>query len=163
MSKTQAIGLGTQLRHLLELLDGEVDALYAQGKDRVYRPRFTPIMRALEQGDVLSVRSIADRTGVTHSAASQTVSKMAALGLVDVTSGDDARSRDVRLSRTGRSMLPRLRKQWDATRRAAEQLDAEVGGQLSSTLDAAINALQARPFGTRVRAHLEASTRKTSR
>ena len=39
-------GLGTQLRHLLELLDGAVEEAYALAGMR-YRPRYTPVMRAL--------------------------------------------------------------------------------------------------------------------
>ena len=44
----QADGLGTQLRRLLELLDGDVEAVY---KEHVpgYVPRYAPIMKALEK------------------------------------------------------------------------------------------------------------------
>lgn len=162
MSKTRTIGLGTQLRHLLELLDGDLEKIYAQMDGVTYRPRFTPIMRALEAGDVLSVKAIAESAGITHSAASQTVLRMARLGLVEVSSGQDARSRNVTLSPLGRRLLPRLQQQWQATREAAEQLDAELGGRLASTLDAAIEALHARPFEKRIHAILKDRKRKAS-
>lgn len=154
MSGVRSAGLGTQLRHLLELLDGDLEKIYARMGHGVYRPRFTPIMRALESGETLSVKAIAERAEITHSAASQTVRKMAKLGLVKVSSGEDARSREVSLSTRGRRLLPQLQRQWDATLAAAEALDAELGGQLLTTLDAAIDALEARSFQARILAVL---------
>jgi MarR family transcriptional regulator, organic hydroperoxide resistance regulator len=162
MANVRSIGLGTQLRHLLELLDGDLEKIYARMDGGLYRPRFTPVMRALESGESLSVKVIAERAGITHSAASQTVLKMASCGLVDVSSGDDARSRDVRLSARGRRLLPRLQRQWQATREAAEHLDAELGGRLVSTLDAAIEALQNKPFEDRIQSILRNGKRQGS-
>ncbi len=52
-------GLGTLLRHLLELLDGDVEQAYAElGLD--YRPRFTPVVRALLESEPRSIRDIAN-------------------------------------------------------------------------------------------------------
>ena len=57
-------GLGTQLRHLIELLDGDVAQTYANaGLD--YRPRFTPVMRVLQEHDTLLVGRFVGRGRAT--------------------------------------------------------------------------------------------------
>ena len=71
-----AIGLGTLLRHMLELLDGDVQRAYDElGLD--YRPRYTPVVAALLDLGPSSIQDIARAAGITHSAASQTVAQMA--------------------------------------------------------------------------------------
>ena len=74
--RSTAIGLGTLLRHLLELLDGDVQRAYDElGLD--YRPRYTPVVAALLDLGPSSIQDIARAAGITHSAASQTVAQMA--------------------------------------------------------------------------------------
>ncbi|MBN8233175.1 MarR family transcriptional regulator [Corallococcus macrosporus] len=143
-------GLGTQLRHLLELLDGAVARAYAQD-GLTFRPRFTPVVRALLQAEPLTLGRIAELAGITQPAATQTVALMAKEGLVTVAPGEvDGRQRLVRLSDEGRALLPRLQQHWQATATAAEQLDAELAAPLSRALEGAIEALEARPFDVRI-------------
>ena len=74
--------LGTALRHLLALLDDDLETLYrADGLG--YRPRYTPIVRALIAEDGLSIRAIAALAGITHSAVSQTITQMKRDGWVE--------------------------------------------------------------------------------
>ncbi|MBU8896856.1 MarR family transcriptional regulator [Corallococcus sp. M34] len=143
-------GLGTQLRHLLELLDGAVEEAYSQeGID--YRPRFTPIMRALIEREPSTVGQIAMTAGITQPAVTQTVALMVKAGLVAVKSeADDRRQRMIHLTPKGRTMLPRLQACWRATSGAAEELDAELPMALSRVLEHAIAALEAKPFGQRI-------------
>jgi DNA-binding MarR family transcriptional regulator len=145
--------LGTLLRHLLALLDGDVEATYrSAGLD--YRPRFTPVMRHLEETGVSSIRSIADATGITHSAASQTVAEMVKKGLVVAEQGEDARERMIEFTARGAALLPLLRVFWSATNKAADELSEEIGLPLPETLMKAIAALEARPFRNRIGNHL---------
>ena len=150
MSEKPYRGLGTLLRHLLELLDGEVQRAYDDlGID--YRPRYTPVVRALMAGEPKSLRAIANHSGLTHSAVSQTVAEMKRVGLVRVTSGaDDARSRVVRFSDKCRELLPALERQWSATNRAAERLDGELSSSLRAVVVEAIAALEEKPFHSRI-------------
>lgn len=149
MKKLPDQGLGTQLRHLLELLDGGLDEIY-RNDGLNYRPRYTPIMRALEQEDAQTIKAIAQVAGISHSAASQTVSKMTAVGLVTSTPSKDGRERLIRLSRQGRDILPRLHVRWTATQRAADELDAELTHPLSQIAAEAIQALTVRSFADRI-------------
>lgn len=145
-----AQGLGTQLRHLLELLDGAVQAEYAEAGLR-YRPRYTPVMRALIEQRDSSICDIAKAAGITQPAVTQTVALMVQDGLVDVrAAARDARIRQVRLTRKGARLVPRLQACWAATQSAARSLDDEMASRLSATLAEAIQLLEARPFRRRI-------------
>ena len=144
-------GLGTQLRHLIELLDGAVEQAYVDaGLD--YRPRYTPVMRMLAEQPSATIGELAAVAGLTQPAATQTVALMVKKGLLTVAAGgEDCRQRVVRLSAEGAALLPRLRVCWQATKSAADSLDAELAFPLSACLGQAIAALEARSFGTRIR------------
>jgi DNA-binding MarR family transcriptional regulator len=145
-------GLGTQLRHLIELLDGAVAAFYDEaGID--YRPRYTPVMRALAGGGARTVGDIAALAGITQPAATQTVALMLKDDLVTASpSPNDARQKLVQLSARGRRLLPALQRCWAATNAAADGLDGELPYPLSAVLAEAIAALDKKPFGARIRA-----------
>jgi DNA-binding MarR family transcriptional regulator len=154
-------GLGTQLRHLIELLDGDVALAYQEaGLD--YRPRYTPVMRVLGRHGQAAIGEIAAYAGITQPAATQTVALMKKEGLVDVVAGQDGRQRLVALSEAGRALLPRLERCWAATSAAAANLDAELDHPLSATLAQAIAALQSRPFLERIRAARSSSSSSSS-
>jgi DNA-binding MarR family transcriptional regulator len=144
-------GLGTQLRHLIELLDGAVERAYVDaGLD--YRPRYTPVMRALAEQPSITIGQLAALAGITQPAATQTVALMKRKGLVLVAAGgEDGRQRVVRLSPQGEALLPRLRMCWQATKLAADSLDAELALPLSACLEQAIAVLAARSFDERIR------------
>lgn len=141
--------LGTLLRSLIDLLDGEVEAAYAAA-GLAWRPRYTPVLRALTQLGPTSIKAIASSIGVSHSAASQTVSQMVREGLVDLTPGTDARQRIVGLTTATEAMIPALERQQAATNAAAGGLDAELSVPLTEVLRDAIAALHRRRFGDRI-------------
>ncbi len=140
------------MRHLLELLDGDVAAVYKE-EGLHYRPRFTPIMRALAAGDSMAIRDLAAGARISHSAASQTVARMKNAGLVEQAGAKDARERAVRLTRRGKALLPSLEVRWRATNAAAAELDRELSERLTRCVDDAIAALEARPFKQRIRSN----------
>jgi DNA-binding MarR family transcriptional regulator len=147
---TRSPTLGTLMRHLIDLLDGDVEAAYAMaGLD--WRPRYTPVLWALMREGAVSIRALSRVIGITHSAVSQTVSQMQRDGLVELTAGVDARERIVALSGKAEAMIPALQRQWAATNAAADQLDAELSAPLSKIASEAIEALTLTPFGERIR------------
>lgn len=142
--------LGTRLRHLLDLLDGDVAAVYEDLGLRGFRPRFTPVVRALAASGPSSIRDLARATGVTHSAASQTVAQMAKEDLVSLAPGEDARQRIVHLTAKAESLLPTLDAEWAATTAAATQFEAELSFPLSRIVSEALDALRRRPMRQRI-------------
>ena len=143
-------GLGTQLRHLIELLDGDVAQQYKDA-GLEYRPRYTPIIRVLQGNESASIGQIAAAAGITQPATTQTVNLMKKDGLVTVEPGEDGRQRLVRLSAQGKTFLPALESCWAATKAAADDLDAQLASPLSTCLAEAIAALEAKPFIARIR------------
>jgi DNA-binding MarR family transcriptional regulator len=146
------LGLGTRLRHVLDLLDGDVARVYADLGLAGYRPRFSPVVRALVALGPSSIRDIARAIGVTHSAASQTVSQMSRNGLVALEPGEDARQRIVRLTDKARSLRPIIDAEWAATGAAVASLDAELPVPLAEMLAAILAAVERRPMRDRIAA-----------
>ena len=154
-------GLGTQLAHLLELLDGAVQAAYVDA-GLATRPRYTPVMRALAEREPSTIGQIAVAAGITQPAATQTIALMVKDGLVSSTAGPgDARQRLICLTPNGRELLPQLQACWAATKLAADSLDRDSRFPLSEALASAIAALEVRPFAKRIadaRAQLNRTT-----
>jgi DNA-binding MarR family transcriptional regulator len=141
--------LGTLLRRLVSHLDDAVEESYVRdGLD--YRPRYTPIMRALDAEGPATIRDLAARTGVSHSAASQTVAQMAARGLVIMQTGEDARERIVVLGAVAEALMPRLEQRWAATEAAARSIDDDLGLSLEDLLVRTLAALERKSFAERI-------------
>lgn len=147
-------GLGTQLRRLIELLDGDLERLYSEELDG-YRPRYTPVMKALRNGEGCTIKEIAGGSSISHSAVSQTISQMVAAGLVSQRVGPDARERLVRLTEHGRNLLPRLEQIWNAAVAVEHQMEREVAQPVRATLTALIVTLERATFYERLRAVAE--------
>ncbi|AOS63514.1 MarR family winged helix-turn-helix transcriptional regulator [Actinoalloteichus hymeniacidonis] len=144
--------LGTRLRHLLELLEGDVAAVYADLGLTGFRPRFTPIVVLLHTDGPQSIRDIATATGVTHSAASQTIAQMVTEQLVILSTGSDARTRLARLTPKATRLIPALDAEWAATTAAVGELEAELSAPLSDVIDEALAALRRRSMRERIAA-----------
>ncbi|MBG0818825.1 MarR family winged helix-turn-helix transcriptional regulator [Planomonospora sp. ID82291] len=142
--------LGTRLRHLLDLLDADVAAVYAELGEAGFRPRFAPVLRVLAASGPCAIRDLAEAIGVTHSAASQTVAQMAGEGLVVLTPGADARRRIVRPTAKAEALLPVLEAERAATAAAAAGLEAELSFPLSRLVEEALDALDRRPMRQRI-------------
>ena len=144
--------LGTLLRHLVELLDSDVETGYREaGLD--YRPRYTPVMRLLTDQGPSTIRAISQFSGITHSAASQTVAEMVRRGLAKAEPGEDGRERIIRLTKAGQALLPELKQQWQATNAAAAELSEQIGVPLEDVITQAIAALEERSFLERIQQH----------
>jgi DNA-binding MarR family transcriptional regulator len=143
--------LGTELRALFEQMDADVGrALADLGLDG-YRPRFSPLVRVLVDGPA-SVRQLAAATGVTHSAASQTVAAMVKAGWATQRVGTDARERIVELTDATRAALPAIRAEWEVTTGAMAALDAELPYAVSRFVGDLRAALERVPFRARMAA-----------
>jgi DNA-binding MarR family transcriptional regulator len=145
--------VGTLLRRVLELLDGDVVKVYEEQGLGEYRPRFSPVVRALLAEGPLPVRDLAVAIGVTHSAASQTAVQMARVGLVTHTPDPrDARRRLIELTPKAHALLPQIEAEWDATAAAMAELDAELPMPLAELLTRVTEAVRRRPFRERIAA-----------
>lgn len=148
MSHDPARRFGAALRRLIDQLDGAVEAAYAaDGLD--FRPRFTPVARALADHGPLTIRALQRLLGVSHSATSQTVTQMTARGLLAATTGRDARERVIAATPALDALMPRLQRHWDAATAATAALDEEASGLLAA-VDRANAALARLSFTERL-------------
>lgn len=143
-------GLDSRLRALLDAMDSDVALALADLGVRDYRTRYSAVVRHIDEHGPSTIRRLADRLHVTHSAASQTVAEMERRGWVELRAGDDARQRLVRLTPKARRLLPAINAEWDATEAAAAALDAELPYSLSALIDELAAALERRGFRDRI-------------
>ena len=142
---------GTQLRHLLILLDGAVEGAYADaGLD--FRPSYTPVMRALMASGPLTIGLIAAAAGITQPTATQSVALMVKDNLVAIApAATGGRPRLIGLTPEGNKMAATLKDFWRAIAIAAASLEADLPYSLSAALTSSIEALADKPFSTRIR------------
>jgi DNA-binding MarR family transcriptional regulator len=145
-----ARALGTELRTLFERMDADVGAALAELGLAGYRSRFSPVVRVLAETGPVSVRELAVATGVTHSAASQTVAAMVRSGWAAQRVGADARERIVELTDATRAALPAIRAEWEVTAGALAALDAELPYPLSTFVADLRAALERASFRQRM-------------
>jgi DNA-binding MarR family transcriptional regulator len=138
------------LRQVLDQMDADIAGILADLGLPDYRPRFSIYLRAVATLGPVPIRDLARATGVTHSAASQTVAEMARQGLVDLRPGSDGRQRIVHLTAQARSILPTIEAEWDATDSAAAELDAELPFPLRELVPLLAAALERRGFRDRI-------------
>ncbi len=141
--------LGSELRRLIDLLDSDVEQRYMALGLR-YRPRFTPVVKALEALGPSSIKAISQHSSLSHSATSQTVAQMTKEGLLTMREGADGRERIAEPTALLVGMIPVLHLQWQATQAAAERLDLELSASLLDIVGEAIMALQRRSFAERI-------------
>lgn len=146
-------GLGSKLRRLLAILDGDLQSVYDElGVD--FRPRFFPVVQILLDQDDCSVGELARRMAISQPAATQTVNEMKRLGLLGLARSPDKRQRRVRLTPAGHELAVSLAPVWAATERAAAGFDTELEHGLSKPIDDALAALGTRQFRDRIREQL---------
>src|ERR1700761_7748508 len=95
------LALGTRLRVLSEQMMATVKAFYDEhGFD--FEPRWFPLFHLVQRQPGLHVAALAAEIGVSHTAIHTLVKPLAEAGLVALTPApDDARARQVRLTREG--------------------------------------------------------------
>jgi len=144
------VGLGTQLRQVLDQMDADIAGILADLGLTGYRARFSVYLRAVAQLGPVPIRDLAQATGVTHSAASQTVAELVRHGLAELRPGADARQRIVHLTPRARAIAPLVEAEWQATAAAAAELDAELPFPLADLVPAIAAALARHGFRDRI-------------
>jgi len=145
---------------LLREIDETIAALYRDNRVSGVRPRFSMALIGLADHGPMTIRDLAGFTGVTHAAMSQSVKAMKSSGLVKTETGPDARSVVVSLSDKGRSAVPFLEAEWDATEAMLAELDAGLPYPLTSVLADIREQLAQEPLRARLDRHMRATRAK---
>ena len=146
------------LKDLLSAMDADIGRLYTEHGIAGVRPRFSMALIRLRHRGPMTVKELAEQIDVTHSAMSQTVTAMRREGLVDTSTGSDARTRTVSLTERGNALVPFLEDEWRATERAWLELEAEIPYPLTRVVDDIVAALRQRSFLERLRQQLDHSS-----
>jgi MarR family transcriptional regulator, organic hydroperoxide resistance regulator len=141
-------GLGELLRYLSELVDQGAEVQY-RALNLTYRPRYTPLLRAISAG-AESVTDITARTHLTQGAISQTLGLMLEEGIVARHALEDARKSGFHLTAQGKRLLKTLQPHWQRTFAAIEALEQEIGYPLLRALEDTARALERQDFATRL-------------
>ncbi|WP_308121259.1 helix-turn-helix domain-containing protein [Paractinoplanes bogorensis] len=144
----------SDLHALLAELDQDIAALYTDAGIEGMRTRFVGPLIALHRFGPMTIRQLAERRGVSHSAMSQTAAAMTKAGFVESVVGVDARTRPLRLTARSEQHMPFLVAEWRATETAVRQLDAELPYSLTQVTADLRALLEERPFAGRLRACL---------
>jgi len=151
--RQRAAALGGRLRRLSERIDREAMEVYS-GLGLAFEQRWFGLVNLLDRYGPLSVGELAEALGITHASVSQSRASLARAGHVRARpDAEDARSRRLELTASGRRLAARLRPVWDAMERVARALDAEAGGVVR-VLERLEQALAEQSLGERVRVQL---------
>ncbi|MFC3197890.1 MarR family winged helix-turn-helix transcriptional regulator [Parapedobacter deserti] len=117
--------LGSRLRRTSEYFIAEINKVYHE-QGIVFDASWFPVFYILSEKQPVSIKEIAGRLQVSHSAISQLVGNLKRKQLVDTeVSGEDARRQLVRLSPKGQELLQRITPVWTAISAAFSQLAHE--------------------------------------
>jgi DNA-binding MarR family transcriptional regulator len=140
-------------------MDDGIAAVYDRLGIEGVRPRFSMALMFLDDGGGsggMSIRELADRCGVTHSAMSQSVAAMRDAELVESEPGTDARSRVITLTARGHEVAAVFWREWYATESAVREVAEEAGVDLEQVAAGMDAALDRESFTDRVLRHLQA-------
>ena len=145
------------LFRLLARMDDDIAAVYTDSGHAPVKTRFVGPLTELHRAGELTVRELAERRELSHSAMSQTVAAMRKVGLVDLAPGEhDARTRVVRLTDAGRELAPLAVAEWRATEATVRELDAEISHPLMAAVTELQHALATTSFKDRLLKNLAA-------
>ncbi|WP_305783392.1 MarR family winged helix-turn-helix transcriptional regulator [Symbioplanes lichenis] len=140
----------SDVHRLLADLDRDIAGLYTEAGIHGIRTRFVGPLIAIGRFGPLTIRELADRRNVSHSAMSQTVTAMRQAGLVETEPGPDARTRLVQLTARARDAVPFMEAEWRATEATTRQLDEELPYSLTQVVADIRAALERKSFVARL-------------
>lgn len=144
------------VRLLQESMDDEIARVYAEAGVSGVRPSWVMELLRLHADGPMTISELAESVQRTHSALSQKVAAMRAAGLVQTSTGADARTRKVSLTPKARRLTRRLAAEWRATEAAIADIEAEMPYPLSQAVADIEAALRRTSFHDRIAGKLAA-------
>jgi len=145
--------IGARLRRLSESIDEDAGRIYVDlGID--FQQRWVGILEQLHERGAQTVGDLAASLGIRHSSVSQTRRSLEESGLVESQADpQDARSRLLRLSASGKELVRRLQPLWKILNATSLELDTEADHVIAA-LDRLDRALERKSLYERVRQKL---------
>jgi DNA-binding MarR family transcriptional regulator len=113
ISELGALAFGSRLKRLSEnIMRGGEDVYRFYGVD--FEPKWFPLFYFLTQKGEAGIMEIAEGLNVTHPAVIQMAKELEKKGLIiSKKSAEDARKRNLKISKKGKNLLPTLEKIWE--------------------------------------------------
>ncbi|MET8295794.1 MULTISPECIES: MarR family winged helix-turn-helix transcriptional regulator [unclassified Streptomyces] len=143
------------LRLLQTSMDADIARIYSERQIDGFKPSFALELLRLHACGPMTIADLAESVQLTHSALSQKVAAMRTAGWVLTVVGDDARTREVRLTDKALRVVDRLAAEWRATEAAIADLEAEIPHPLSQVVTEIERALERKSFRDRISEKLE--------
>lgn len=138
------------LRLLLAALDDDIARLYAESDIPGVKASFVMELIRLHHDGPMTITELAESVRRTHSAMSQKVAAMRAAGMVQTTTGSDARSKEVSLTPRAAAVVGRLMAEWRATEAVVAEIEADLPYPLSRVVSDLQDVLARRSFHDRI-------------
>ncbi len=144
------LSLGTRLKRIGETLQAQTQAVLAAHGFEQPAAHF-PLLATLDRLGALSVGELSQAVGVSQPVITRSLRGLEGDGLVQsATSEEDRRVRRVGLSRKGRGLVQRAKREaWPAIEAAVAQVCADLKGDLLTQLAALEVALAEKPLHPR--------------
>lgn len=144
------LAMGSRLKRLSDYIMREGKEVYvSHGID--FEPRWFPIFYLLSREPSLTVVSIADRLGITHSAVSQTVKEMTRMGIILTKNHkSDKRKKSLSLSTKGETLLVKMEPLWNDIATSFNNIVREHQNHLVSALQEMEDSFEQISFSERV-------------
>ncbi len=144
------MAIGSRLRRLSDTMSANAENIYQlYGVD--LEPRWFPIFKTLSLHESISITGIAEIIGQPHPVVSQAIKEMTKLGWVKTAkSKSDGRVNLVRLSKTGKKLLPGLDEQCIDVAQAIKDLLSEMQYDLWKSIEEAEFLLKQKDLFARV-------------
>lgn len=114
------LGLGTRLRRLIETMSGGLESLY-EDKNIPFKSGYFYAFYAVVKRGPLTINEIASLAGFSHSAVSQTIKKLVALGHMETRATEDGRQKCVHLTPQGRALHTEMQPYWNAMEQVVKE------------------------------------------
>ena len=138
------------LRLLLAAMDADIARIYAEAQITGLTPSMVMELLKLHAHGPMTITELAESVQRTHSATSQKVAAMRAVGLVRTTTGADARTRKITLTPKARRIVGKLAAEWRATEAAVADIENEIPYPLSQVVTDIEAALRRKSFHDRI-------------
>jgi len=145
------LSLGTRLKRIGEALQAQTQEVLAAHRFAQPAAQF-PLLAALDRLGALSVGELSQAVGVSQPVITRSLRGLEDDGLVESeTSEEDRRVRRIALSRKGRGLVQRAKREaWPAIETAVAQACKGLRGDLLAQLAALEEALDTRPLMKRI-------------
>ena len=154
---TGVLVFGGRLRRLSESFLADVNRTYRHLNIR-FDAAWFPVFYMLSKKGAVSIREISEELEVSHSAASQLISKLQEKGLIrSVTDKSDARKKKVTFTSKGHKLLDQVLPVWEALQKAMDEMfrDLPQGKMLLSAISETEQAFIDTSIFNRIEKHLK--------